>query len=331
MFGPGIRIRSVRVPARLLALIVVSASGAASPSDGNAQELRGRVARPDSTAVVGVAVELHRVSEESGALVDSTVTDASGRFTFVLAPDADPATIFLAGARHDGVLYWGPPVHASDPGMEPYAVVVFDTAMVSGPADDLRSSIRHVVITPSAVGLAVEEIIDVEGRRGRTLVGATDSATVWSAALARDAHGIVPSAGGVPPEDLALLDGGVGFRGALPPSGIRVAVQYVVPSSEYVLDLDTPTGRLELLVMPRPGLELRVTGLDEAPVGSDMRVPVRRFTGTDLPAGASLSVAVSIQPAGKNRAGIWLIISLALGAAALVSVRLNAGRRSSGG
>jgi hypothetical protein len=298
---------------------------------GRAQELRGLVSLADSTPVAGAVVELHRVSEDTGAFVDSATADASGGFAFVLRPDADPGAVFMAGARYDGVLYWGPPVHSTNPtDREGYTVVVFDTMAVSAPASDLRTSIRHVVITPTASGLQVEEIIDVEGMPDRTLVGETDSVLVWTTLLARDAHGVVPSAGGVPLEDVAPGDRSVGFRGALPPSGIRVVLQYFVPSGEYALELDHPTGRLELLVMPQPGLDLRVSGLEEAAVGRGMRVPVRRFTGTDMTVGASVTVHASIEGPGGGRAGIWFLIALVLGAAALVSVRLSPRRSRAG-
>lgn len=296
---------------------------------GWGQELRGLVALPDSTPVDAAVVELHRVSEETAVLVDSTVTDASGRFAFVLQTDEDPGAVFLAGARYGGVLYWGPPVHASNPtDADGYSVVVFDTTAVSAPVPGLRSSIRHVVITPATRGLQIEEIIDVEGMPDRTLVGDGDSVLVWTTSLAWDAHGVIPVAGGVPREDLALGEGRVGFRGALPPSGIRVVLQYVVPSSEYTLRLDHPTGRLELLVMMRPGLELQAWGLEEAPVGDEMRVPVRRFTGVDLPDGSTVAVRAEIEQPRRGRPWIWLMVSLSLGAAALLAVRLNARRNA---
>ena len=296
---------------------------------GWGQELRGLVALADSTPVASAIVELHRVSEETGVLVDSTVTDASGRFAFVFQSDEDLGVVFLAGARHGGVLYWGPPVHASNPAdSDDYAVVVFDTTAVSGPVPSLRASIRHVVITPATRGLQIEEIIDVEGMPERTIVGEADSVLVWTTSLARDAHGAVSLAGGVPPEDLALGEGSVGFRGALPPSGIRIVLQYVVPSSEYTLRLDHATARLELLVMLQPGLEIQVSGLEEAPVGDGMRVSVRRFTGVDLPDGSAVAVRAEIERPRRGRAWMWFMVSLALGAAALLSVRFNARRNA---
>jgi len=70
-----------------------------------------------------------------------------------------------------------------------------------------------------------------------------------------------------------------------------------------------------------------VSGLDESAVSADMRVPVRRFSGLDLAAGSSISVRATIEQPGKLSAWIWFVVSLALGAAAVVSVKLSSRQR----
>jgi hypothetical protein len=296
----------------------------AVPTGVRAQELDGVVMRRDSTVVPGVMVELHRVTETSGALHDSTRADDDGRFSFSLT-DAEGGALFVAGARHEGVLYWGPPVHATvQPELEDYPVFVFDTAAVDSPVSDLRLAIRHVVLTPTASAIQVEEIIDIGGQPDRTLVPASDSAIVWSGALATGARGVVVVSGGVPEEDVLVFEKAVGFRGALPPTGIRLAVQYFVPSLDYEFTAEQPTDRLEVLAMPGPGTVFRVSGLTEAPTGGTMPVPVRRFTASDLQAGDVVTVGVSFEEPSRGRAWIWLLVALALGTAAIVSVRLNA-------
>jgi len=297
----------------------------ATPALLHAQDMRGRVVLPDSTPVPGARAELHRVSEQGGAIVDSTTTDASGRFTFTLDAEADPGIVYLAAARHDGLLYWGSPIHAGvSIDLSNYVVGVFDTTAVAGPLRDLPVGMRHVVITPGVSGMQVEEIIDLRGVADRTLVPGDDSVVVWETSLARGASSLLPGPGGVPLEDLLPEGGRIGFRGALPPSGIRIVIQYLVPSLEYSLQLDHAAERLELLVMSRPGLDVQGNGLDEVPVGSDMQIPVRRFTRSGLAEGETLSVRIT--PAERPAAGrpwVWLLASLALGAAALASIRLT--------
>lgn len=324
MSPPSMDGRFDAVTRRAAFLATVASVALAQPALG--QEMRGTVALPDSSGVAGVLVELHRVTAESGELVDSARTDQSGGFTFDLASDAEPGTLFVAGARYHGVLYWGPPVHESARDVPTdYSVVVYDTAVVSAPVRTLRTTIRHIVITPAPGALQVEEILDVQGLPDRTLVGASDSGAVWSVALAEGAHGVVPAQGGAEPEHIAVEnDGTVSFRGALPPSGVRLALRYVVPSSDYTLRIGSPTSRLEMLVMPEPGLELLIEGLEEAPTGSEMRIPVRRFTGTDLDTGSTVTVRTVIEQPGRKTAWVWLILSIALGAAALLSARYAA-------
>jgi len=182
--------------------IAVAAGFACSiPECAVAQEVAGVVALPDSIPVRGARVELHRVTEQGGVVVDSTVSDAMGRFSFLLSSNEEPGAVFLAAARHHGILYWGPPVHAASPtDRVDYVVAVFDTTVVSAPDGDLRTSIRHVVITPGIAGLQVEEIIDIEGRPERTLVTSVDSIPVWVAELGAGASGVVLAEGGAPAE-----------------------------------------------------------------------------------------------------------------------------------
>jgi hypothetical protein len=282
----------------------------------------------DTLPVGGVRVELHGVSETAGAIVDSAIAGPDGQFGFSLPGSNEAGAVFLVGARYGGVLYWGPPIHTTNPDeLVDYSVTVFDTALVAGPVGSLQSAFRHVVVTPGPAGLQIAEIIDVKGVPGRTLLPSDDSVFVWTGALAGNSHEVFPAQGGVPPEDLAVRDGTIGFAGALPPTGIRVAVEYMVSGTEYNLRLEHPTERLELLVMPRAGMTLQVDGLVEASVGSEMPVPVRRFSAANLSETATVSVRVRLEEPGVGRAWVWFLVALALGAAALLSVRLT--RRNS--
>jgi hypothetical protein len=288
---------------------------------GVGQELRGRVTLADSLPVGGIRVELHGVSETAGAIVDSAIAGPDGQFDFSLPGSTEAGAVFLVGARYGGVLYWGPPVHPTSlDELVDYSVAVFDTTLVAGPVGTLQSAFRHVVVTPGPGGLQIAEIIDVKGVPGRTLLPSGDSVFVWTGALADNSSGVFPAEGGVPPEDLAVSNGAIGFAGALPPTGIRVAVEYMVSGTEYALRLEHPTERLELLVMPRPGMTLEVEGLVEGSVGSDMPVPVRRFTAVDLSATATVSVRVGREEPGMGQARVWFLVGLALGAAALLSL-----------
>jgi hypothetical protein len=297
-----------------------------------AQDLTGRVILRDSIPVAGAPVQLHRVTADSGSVIDSTTTDRSGQFRFSVSGREDEGTVFLMSARHDGVVYWSPPVHGGDLADEPVSldVLVYDSLVVRKPVADLTVSLRHVVVTPGSSGLQVDEIVDVEGRRGRTLVSEPESIPLWNAPLARDALGLTPGAAGVVPGDLVLSNGQAGFRGVLPPSGTRVAVSYVLPSHDYVLDIGHPTRRLDILVRVVPGVEVEARGVSEAPVGEGMDASVRRFTASDLAVGTTVILTAAMSERGRGAAFVWLVVSLVLGASAFVSARASPDWRRSG-
>jgi hypothetical protein len=288
------------------------------------QEIRGEVRIADSIPAPGTVVELHRITQDAGAVVDSVRTDDAGRFHFTPLDADDPGAVFLPAARHDGVLYWGRPVHATPAGggTEPQRVIVYDTAVVEVPAVDLEVAMRHVVLTPLAgAGLRVEEVIDVRGREGHTLVSSVDSGAVWAASLGQDGRGAVVASGGVASQQLVLGGTQVAYTGALPPDGVRIAVGYVVPADEFRLTLTGPTRRLEVLLMDAPGLDVEVAGLFERSVGPDSPTGLRRFAGADLASGAIVSVEARLMPGRRSAAWVWLFASVILATAALFSMR----------
>lgn len=305
------------------AVLAVALTSAVRPLAGQSR-VEGVVRLADSLAVSGVQLELHRVTEESGALVDSTLSDGFGRFGFSLAADGPPTSVYIIGARYKGILYWGPPLHATGTDtLTDYAVAVFDTTLVDSPVTDLALTLRHLVLTPADGGMQVEEILDVAGPVGRTLVSASDSVPSWSTFLPEGAHAVVPLGGGVPPEDVVLGDGTVGYAGPVPPAGVRLVLQYVVAGNTFDLRLGGPTGRMELLVVPTQGMETDVTGLSESRVDESMGRAIRRYTGADLPAEHAVSVQFVWQAGGRRAAWPWLLASGLLGVAALLAAHLS--------
>ena len=292
-----------------------------------AQSLEGRVLRADSAPVADALVELHRITADSGAIVDAARTRADGGFRFVVDPAVDPGAVYLASARYSGILYWGPPVHGGSAvlgeGAGPFTIAVYDTAAVGGPSGDLVVGIRHVVLTPGRESLQVDEVIDVKGPRDRTLVSIGDSVPVWQGSLGRGARGATPTTTDVSPQDMLLRGSTVGLLGVLPPGGARLGVSYFVASLEYVLTLEHPTDRLEVLVVDVPGLEVDATGVREAPTErADRGAAMRRFAATDLAAGATIRLRLGITEPGSPAVWPWLTAAVLLSLGALASRKL---------
>lgn len=319
------RLRGERGPGRAALLLAALAVGAPA-SHLPAQVLEGRVLRADSMAVAGALVELHRITPDSGSVIDSTRTGQGGAFRFVTDLAGDSGAVYLPGARHDGILYWGPALHGGgvvpDRGAEPFVITVYDTVAVSGPVEDLTVGMRHAVLTPGRGGVQVDEIIDVKGRDIRTLVSAADTGPVWRTALARDAHGAIPNAAEVSPRDLRLRNDRLELLGMLPPFGARLGVSYFVQGSDFDLRLEHDTDRIEILVVDVPGLEVTATGVAPAPaIGVETGAAMRRYTATHLRSGTNLRLTLTLSEDGPAAAWPWLVAALVLGLAALAARR----------
>lgn len=303
-------------------LAVLPAACLVSPLQG--QTLRGYVILgSDSSGVAGAPVELHRVTRASGEVVDSATTGRAGRFDLRFAGEADPDAVYIVAARHHGVRYFGPVLHASTEVPEPYRVVVYDTVQVRAPTT-LQVEFRHVVLTPLAEGgLAVEEILDLSGRPRATLVGVPATEALWTTVLPRGAVAPRVAAEGAPPEAVEASAGVLRLRSTLPPSGLRLTVGYQLPHSEYDLDLDHPTRRLEVVVT---GSRVRVgsEGLDEVSAVEASDQPFRRFRGDDLPVGSRVAVRVEMAGIGRAWAWIWLALGAVFMATAVFVRRLQA-------
>ncbi|MFQ5888877.1 MAG: hypothetical protein ACE5JR_02370 [Gemmatimonadota bacterium] len=293
------------------------------PAQDAARELRGVVVRGvDSRGVSGAWVELHRVTADSGALVDSVVSARDGSFRFLLREPPGSTAVYLTAARHQGVLYFGPPLHGGEDPPRPYRVLVYDTAIVSGAPGDVTVSVRHTILSPLEPGspaLEVMDVFDLEGTSGRTLVAAAPGQAVWTARFPRGATDKVVVPSGPATGEIRFVDGRVILAGPLRPTGRRVTLRYMVPDGALELPVDHRTRRLELLIA-RTASEPRVEGAEARETTEVEGRVYLRFTGRELDAGSR--VAVSWSAAGPNAAAwAWLAAGITLLAAAVFAMR----------
>ncbi len=302
--------------AALAALLgAVSAAGAQTVIQGRV--ISGR----DSSALGPVEVQLHRVTATGGGAIDSTVAGADGRFRFVVDTTGGPGTLYLAAARREGVLFFGPALHAGMGADEPYLVVVYDPQPAPGPVEGARIGLRHVVLSRSAHGiLEVAEVLDVAGIPGQAWVPGPDSIAVFRARLPSGARGLEILQGGIAPETLRLQDGVLEARAALPPAGFRVAIAYFADGPELRIPVDHPTDRLDVILVGSPAD--RVEGLQPAAAGGMPLEGAVRYTASDLAPGANVALRVTEPSSTGGSALVWLGIGLALLAAAAVSAVL---------
>jgi hypothetical protein len=306
---------------RLAGALFATAALALGPSSGWAQvALEGRVvAGSDSTPAGPHTVELHRVGPEGGTVLDSVRAGADGRFRFSIDTAGAGSSLFLAAVRRDGVVYFGPPLHAGMAADGPYRVVVYDTAVATGPVGGARIALRHIVVSPAGDGtLEVAEIFDVVGTGDRTWVPGPDSVAVFRAPLPAGVRSWERLEGGLPERAVRVADGGLEIRAALSPAGFRAGIAYLADGPDLVIPVEHPTDRLDVILV---GAEARrVEGL--VPGGAPAMAAggaARRFVGSDLLPGSRVRVEVMVPTSSRSRAVLWLGIGLALLAAAALS------------
>jgi len=286
---------------------------------GDGRDVLDLTAEPDERERPGIAsmkVELHRVTADGGSVVDSAVTASDGTFRFTLSDD-DERPLFLVAARHEGVRYFGPALHAGLEPDGPYEVVVYDTSAVAVPPIDLRVAVRHVVVTRGPDGgLDVAEVIDVIGPPDRTLVAASDTLALWSTALPEDAAQFEELEGQITTGAVDVLAGRVRLRSMVPPAGVRLSYTYRVPGETLELPIEHPTARVELVVA---GAEAEVRGAAHAETSTRAGRLLHRYEGASLEPGESLKVrlfATGNGGSGDRWVWIWLTIGTGLLAAA---------------
>lgn len=312
-----------------LAVIVLSAApsrlvaqeqvGGTTAQPTGSSELAGRVVHGvDGGGIADAAVELHRVTTEGGSVVDSTVAAADGSFSFSL-PDEEGRPIFLAAARHDGVRYFGPALHAGVETGEVYEVVVYDTVVVGAPPENLRVGVRHIVVTRGRTGdgLDVAEVVDIVGADDRTLVSAEDTLALWSTALPEGAREPQALEGGVPAESVVFEGGRARLRAMIAPAGVRVTYAYGLEGDELEIPIEHPTDRVDVVVA---GVDAEVSGAAHAETSTRNGQLMHRYEGSDLEPGETLEVRLVSGGDTDPWVWIWVAIgSVLLAAAGLVA------------
>jgi hypothetical protein len=287
--------RRVRRAIPFAAALAVAAAAFAPCAPAQAP-LRGEVVRAGE-GVPGLPVQLHRVTRESAGVVAETVTGPGGAFR-VDVPPADTGTfsVFFATALADGVRYFGPAVHPGD-SAEGYRVVVYDTTSAAGTADSLRVSRRDVFLMPGTRGgWEVAEMVRVLNPSGRTLV-AREGAPVFGMDVPEGITdfeaGEAGTADGTPAgsAEVVLMGGRVLATVPITPGERDFFFRYRLASGKrsMALPVDRATDTL-LMYVRQPGPQVHVEGLGEGRLMEAGGERFVRFSGTDLPAAAAVSM-----------------------------------------
>lgn len=289
---------NAQAPAAPSAASAGPAGAASAPSAAPARALTsvtGRVVR-DGKGVPGASVELHRVASDTSGRVGATATGADGVFTFRLPPPDPNAkfSVFFATAMVDGVRYFGPALHPSDPGAR-YEIAAFDTTSAAAAVDSLTVGRRDVILVPGTRGAwDVAEVVHVQNPLRRTVVGPGGKPVfgVRIPAGATDFQTERPLTGAGPgAEDLMLVGDRVVAAVPITPGGRDMLFRYRLPAGTdpLAIPLSHSTDTLTLYVrQPAPGVS--VAGLAKADTFSAEGDTYLRYTGTALRPDARVTV-----------------------------------------
>jgi hypothetical protein len=287
------------------------------------QQVDGRVEKPAGTSMVPVAhvrVTLHRVGPDTANPIDSTRTDAAGRFRFTYHRFGSPEAIYFVSSTYDGIAYFSEPLKAAVVHGGDADITVFDTTSSPVPMS-VRG--RHLIVSgPSADGTRdVVEVFELSNDSGVTYVspGAGDRPT-WSAPLPLGAQQFAGGQGDVSPDAMSARDGRALVNAPFAPGVKQLSYRYSIPATAFPLRirLDRTTQVFEVL-LAEPMARLTGAGLKETnPVSLEGRT-FRRFLAQDLPQGEVISVGVPGIPAGRESL-FFAVLVLGIGGAMLMAL-----------
>lgn len=277
----------------------------------------------DTTGVASAEVVLHRATTEQAGEIDTVQAGPDGRFVFDLPAVPDPVgrgDVYLGSVNHQGVLYFGPPVHEAVQLDSLYRIVVHDTAMAPEEGAALPILVRYIVLDPAEGGWSVTDMIQVEHAGERTLVR-PEGEVVWRYPMPPGASDLQVGPGDAV-NAIALVDGMLEVTAPVSPGVQEYLVGYSLPEQRLEVPLPGPVGQIELLVQ-EPGPPLAVQGLMlNEPAEMEPGVTYRRYTAVGIE-----DQRVVVLP-GTTREPFrreWLVVIMAL---VLAAGALWAGLRS---
>lgn len=276
---------------RLAVSVLALAFALTAPAGVEGQEvLVGRIERDSGAGVGSAPVTLHRVTSNSSGAVDSTVTATDGTFRLpVPAIDTTTFNVFFATTDHQGVRYFGRPLHASEGIPDEYRIAVYDTT--SALAGATRFVRRDLVLIPEAEGgWEVNEVVRVQNPTSSTLVSRSGMPT-WEFRIPSGAVDFEAGEGDVAPDEVMLMGDRVLLLTPLLPGDRELFIRYRIPPDSRSLDLraHSPLDTLNLFVR-QPSPTVGVEGLTTTELINAGEERFLRYGAVDLEEGAMIGV-----------------------------------------
>jgi hypothetical protein len=270
----------------LAGLLAVSGAGPlAVPGAAAAQQLTGTLTVGGVPADSGTVI-LHRVTPEAAGPVDSVRVSAAGEFVLDLGEmPGDGGAMFFATYRHQGVLFFGVPVSASEQLDEPYEIAAWPSRPVPvepvdpAEAPSFRVAFRNIFIEEGPEGWRVTDVFEVGHEDAVTWISPDRAAgvAVWTYPLPATARNVQSAEIDVSPEDVRLDRGAIEVFAPFPPGDRLFVVRYDLPSLQSTIPMPGVSEVVELLVR-EPAPAMRVEGLRaDAPLEIERGSVYRRW------------------------------------------------------
>lgn len=245
-------------------------------------------------AVAGARVVLHRVSVNASGPIDSTLSDARGRFGFRIVPDT--GVVYLVSARWATIEYFAVPlvVHSEVP-LAAITVVVADPSTTA----HVTLAARHLIVSaPTTDGTRdVVDLFVLDNPGPLTRVSSDSLRPTWRALLPHFAVNIHAGNSEFSLESLQVNGDTLALFAAIPPGQRDVEIDYqIAPNTarfELPVDVDVPASNIvsaDKAMRVRGAYTRSDTVIDNKPYGrwegSMMagRPVVLEFGGRALPA-----------------------------------------------
>jgi len=287
--------------------------------------IAGRVVRDDAQAPVPRQwVVLHAMTRGGGAPLDSTRTDATGRYTFTV-PRVDTSAVYVVSALFAGIAHFSEPIVLAGRLSADFGrLVVYDTAS-SGPP--IRLSLRYLSVGGARNDGTHEviEAIELVNAGPRTRVPA-DSAPVWQGALPPGIVEFQVGESDVSADALERRGDVLAVFAPIAPGGSeQLSFAYVTPDTMRALRVavDQPTDVLLLLVEDTMAA-VTGEGVTALPVETLEGRRYARYRAESVPAGTEITIALAGAGWRAERLVPWVV---AVAAVALLGGLVFALRR----
>ena len=218
------------------------AVGFTSAAGAQSRSVDGRVLHPDSlkgdstgmATVPGVWVTLHRVGRDAAGPVDSTKTDASGRYRFRWTPQGAAEAVYFASVSWDGIAYFTSPLREETTAGEAAEISVFDTTTATFP---LSVRGRHLIVSAADTTdvRTVIEVFELSNDNVKALVAGEDDNALptWSISVPAGATDVRASDGDIAPDAFTFAPGRVSVFAPIAPGLKQLSFSYKLPAARF--------------------------------------------------------------------------------------------------